>query len=80
MPGGPISMILFLLERGYLKGGPILILSSSYGRINEKITKISISYEQIIEIIINKIFYKKKILKYSFKTRQRREIISLFMN
>ena len=60
LPHGPISMILFLLERGYLGGGPILIWSSSDDMINDKTTEISISYEQIIEIIINKIFNKKK--------------------
>ena len=60
LPRGPISMILLLLARGYLRGGPILIWSSSDDMINDKIREISNSYEQIIEIIINKIFYKKK--------------------
>ena len=74
---GPISMILYLLGRGNLRGGPILIWLSSDDMINNKITEISNSYEQIIEIIINKIF---KVLKHSFNTLQRFERISLFMN
>ena len=60
LPCGPILMILFLLGRGYLRGGRILIWSSSDDVINDKITEMSNSYEQIIEIIINKIFYKNK--------------------
>ena len=57
-PRGPISMILFLLKGGgYLKSGPILIWWSSDDKINDKMTEISNSYEQIIEIIIIK---KKK--------------------
>ena len=63
-------MILFFIGKGIaFRGGPILIWSSSDDRINDKITEISNSYEQIIEIIINKIFYKikKTILKHSFK-------------
>ena len=53
------------------KGGPILIWSSSDDMTNDKITEIANAYEQIIEIIINKIFNKKKntILNHSFKTR-----------
>ena len=47
LPPRPILIILFLLERGYLKGGPILIWSSSDDMINNKITEISNSYEQI---------------------------------
>ena len=65
MPRGPISMIIFLLGRGYLRGGPRLIWSSSDDMINVKITEISNSYEQIIEIIINKIFYEIKKKKQS---------------
>ena len=62
-PREPISMILFLLGRGFLRGSPILIWSSSVNMINDKITEISNSYEQIIEIIMNRIksfFYKIK--------------------
>ena len=54
---------LFLLKWGYLRGGPVLIWSSSDDMINDKITKILKSLEQIMEIIINKIFYYKKIKK-----------------
>ena len=60
LPHGPISMILFLFGRGYLRGGAILIWSSSDDMINVKIMEISNFYEQIIEIIINKMFYKKQ--------------------
>ena len=49
----------------------LLIWSSSDDIINDKLTEISYTYEQIIQIIINKIFYKKNILKHSFKIRQR---------
>ena len=73
----------FFIGKGYLRVGPILIWSSSDDRINVKITEISYSYEQIIEIIINQIIYQKKkktILKHSFKIRQRFERIPLFMN
>ena len=78
-PRGPISMILFLLGRGCLRGGPILIWSSSDDRINVKITEISNSYEQINEIIINKIIYRKKtIVKRSFNPANvSREILYL---
>ena len=64
----------FFIGKGYFRGGPILIWSSSDDMINDKITEISNSYEQIIEII------KKTILKHSFKIRQRFERIPLFMN
>ena len=70
LPREPISMIIFLFGRGYLRSGHILIWSSSEDWINDKIKEISNSYEQIIEIIINKIFdkiKKKTILKRSFK-------------
>ena len=60
LPRGPISIIHFLLRMWYIRGGPILIWSSSDDMIDDKITEISNSYEKIIEILINKIFYKKK--------------------
>ena len=68
MPRGWISMILFLLGREYLRGGPILIWPSSDDRINDIVTEIYNSYEQIIEIITNKIFYKRKKKKNILKT------------
>ena len=54
----------FLLGMDYLRGGPILIWSSSDDRINDKITEISNSYEQIIEIGMNEIksFIKKPVV------------------
>ena len=45
----------FYWEGGTL--GVVPLIWSSSEMINDKITEISNSYEQIIEIIINKIFY-----------------------
>ena len=46
LPRGPISLIVFLLERRYPRGGPILIWSSSDHVINDKIIKIFNSFRQ----------------------------------
>ena len=61
----------FFIGKGVLRGGLILIWSSSDDMINAKITEIFNSYEKIIEIIIkikNFIKKKKKKKKNNLKT------------
>ena len=40
LPRGPNSMIVFLLEKGYLRGSHILICSSSDDMFNDKIMEL----------------------------------------